>query len=337
MDQLLQRTISLRLPHGCGAILFVCVIIAALPLHAAESVAARRIGYLTLDTAAAHVPYGAAFRQGLRERGYIDGQNIAIEWRYAENDPTRLAGLAAELVRLRVEVLVVDATQAALAAKRATSTIPIVVTVSSDLVAAGLAASLARPGGNVTGSVIMSPDLVGKRLALLKEVAPRTRRVAVLWNPDNPASEMQLKATEAAAAALGLVVHSVPVRQAREIDRAFSSHVGPVESLLVTDDPLLDVNRTRIMMLAAKKGLASMCGYPIAGDTDCLISYGSDVTTLYPRAARFVDLILKGAKPADLPIEQPTTFRFIINLKAAKAFGHTIPPSVLVRADEVIQ
>ena len=210
MDKLLQ--IRPRWHSGLSAVLVICVLAAALPMHAAQPVAARQIGYLTLDPADVHAPFAAAFRQGLRERGYIEGQNIAIEWRFAGNDPSRLAGLAAELIRLRVEVLVADGTQAALAAKRATSTIPIVVPSSSDLVAAGLVASLARPGGNVTGLVLMSPDLVGKRLALLKEVAPRTHRVAVLLNPDNPACEFQLSAAKAAAPALGLELYPVPVR-----------------------------------------------------------------------------------------------------------------------------
>jgi putative ABC transport system substrate-binding protein len=335
MDNLLH--IRLRWHSGLSAVLVVCVLAAVLPSHAAQPVAARRIGYVTLDPADVHAPFGAAFRQGLRERGYIEGQNIAIEWRFAGNDPSRLAGLAAELIRLRVEILVADGTQAALAAKRATSTIPIVVPSSSDLVAAGLVASLARPGGNVTGLVLMSPDLVGKRLALLKEVAPRTRRVAVLLNPDNPACEFQLSAAKAAAPALGLELYPIRVRQVKDLDHAFSPLVGRIDSVLVTDDVLLDGNHPRIGTAAARSRLVSICGYPLPGDTGCLMWYGPDVVALYPRAARLVDLILKGAKPADLPVEQPTTFRLIINLKAAKAIRRTIPQSVLVRADEVIR
>lgn len=326
-----------RWHSGLGAILVIGVLAAALPLHAAQPVAARRIGYLTLDPPEVHAPLAAAFRQGLRVRGYIEGQNIAIEWRFAGNDPSRLAGLVAELIRLRVDVLVADTTPAALAAKRATSTIPIVVPSCADLVAAGLVASLARPGGNVTGLTLMSPDLVGKRLALLKEVAPRTHRVAVLLNSDNPASEIQLSAAKAAAPGLGLELYPIPVRQVQDIDHAFSPLAGRVDSVLVTDDALFDANQTRIGTLAARSRLVSICGYRISGDTGCLMWYGPDLVALFPRAARLVDLILKGAKPADLPVEQPTTFRLTIDLKAAKALGHTIPQSVLVRADEVIK
>ena len=329
--------IRLQWHSGLAAVLVVCALAAVFQLHAAQPVAARRIGYLTPEPAASHAPFAAAFLNGLREHGYIEGQNIAIEWRYAGNDPAQLPALAAELVRLRVDVLVVDGTPAALAAKRATNTISIVVTASSDPVAAGLVASLARPGGNVTGFTHMSPDLVGKRLALLKEVAPRTRRVAVLWNPDNPASELQLRAAKAAAPALGLELYPVPVRQVHEIDHAFSPLSGRIDSVLVTDDVLLDTYRTRIGKAAARSRLVSICSYPIPGDVGCLMSYGTDLVALFRRAARLVDLILKGAKPADLPVEQPTTFQLIISLKAAKAIGRTIPQSVLVRADEVIK
>ena len=335
----MDKLLNIR-PHwgsGLGAILGICVLAAALPMHAAQPAAARRIGYLTLEGAATHAPLAAAFRQGLRERGYIEGQNIAIEWRFAGNDPSRLASLSAELVRLRVEVLVADGTQAALAAKRATSTIPIVITASSDLVAAGLVASLARPGGNVTGLALISPDLVGKRLALLKDVAPRTRHVAVLLNPDNPACEHQLRAAKAAAPALGLELYPVPVRQVPEIDHAFSPLVGRVDAVLVTYDVLLDSNRPRIGTAAVRSRLVSICGYPVPGDTACLMWYGPDLVALFPRAARLVDLILKGANPADLPVEQPATFRLSINLKTAKALALTIPQSILVRADEAIQ
>ena len=326
-----------RCRSGLRKSLVICILAMALPLHAAEPVGVPRIGYVTLESAAAHAPFATAFRQGLRERGYIDGQNILIEWRYAPDSPAQLPGLMDELIRLRVDVLVADGTQVALAAKRATSTIPIVVPLSSDLVAAGLAASLARPGGNITGFQHMSPDLVSKRLSLLKEVAPRTRRVAVLWNPDNPASELQLKVAKAVAPDLGLELYPVSVRQVQEIDLAFPPLVGRVDSVLITDDVLLDTHRTRITMAAIQSRLVSICGYPLPGGTGCLISYGPDLVALFPRAARIVDLILKGAKPTDLPIEQPTTFRLSVDLKAAKALGRTIPQSLLDRADEVIK
>jgi len=322
---------------GFAATLASCALAAALPVHGADSAAARRIGYLTLEGAATHAPLAAAFRQGLRKHGYIEGQSITVEWRFAENDPSRLSALAAELVRLRVEILLADGTQAALAAKRASSITPIIVTSSSDLVAAGLVASLARPGGNVTGLALMSPDLVGRRLQLLKEIAPRTRRVAVLVNPDNPACELQLRAARAAAPALRLELHPVSVRRVQDIDHAFSPLAGRVDAVLVTDDVLLDSNRPRIGTAAVRSRLVSICGYPVPGESHCLAWYGPDLVALYPRAAHFVDRILKGANPADLPVEQPTTFRLAINLKTAKALGLTIPQPVLVRADEVIR
>jgi putative ABC transport system substrate-binding protein len=334
MDKLLK--IGPRWHSALAAILVICVLAAGLPLHADQPAGPRQIGYLSLEGAATHAPYAAAFRQGLRESGYIEGQSIAIEWRYSGNDPSRLAGLVAELIRLRVDVLVADGTQAALAAKRATGTIPIVVIGASDLVGAGLVASLARPGGNVTGLALMSPDLVGKRLQLLKEVAPRTRRVAVLINPDNPACELQLKAAREAAPALGLELFPVAVRQVQDIDHAFSALGRRVDAVLVTDDVLLDSNRPRIGKAAAGSRLVSICGYPVPGDT-CLMWYGPDLVALFPRAAGLVDRILKGAKPADLPVEQPTTFRLSINLKTAKALGLTVPQSILLRADEVIR
>ena len=339
LGMVMHKRLKIRPHRGSelAATLVICVLAAALPMHAAQPAAARLIGYLTLDTVETHASFAAAFRQGLHERGYIEGQNIAIEWRFAGFDPSRLAGLGAELIDLRVEVLVADGTQAALAAKHATSTIPIVVTASSDLVAAGLVASLARPGGNVTGLALMSPDLVGKRLELLKQVAPRTRRVAVLLNPDNPACELQLRAARAAAPALGLKLYPVPVRQAQDIDHAFSPLDGRVDAVLVTDDVLLDSNRPRIGKAAARSRLVSICGYPVPGDTVCLMWYGPDLVALFRRAARLVDLILKGAKPADLPVEQPTTFRLSINLKTARALGLTIPQSILLRADEVLR
>jgi putative ABC transport system substrate-binding protein len=253
------------------------------------------------------------------------------------NDPSRLAGLAADLIRVRPEVLVADGTQAALAAKGATSTIPIIMTAVADPVGSGLVASLARPGGNVTGFALMSPDLVGKRLALLKEAAPRTRHVAVLLNPGNPACELQLRAAEAAAPALGLELHPVAARQAQDIDHLLSPLVGRVDAVLVTDDVLLDTNRPRMGRAVARGRLVSICGYPVPGDTSCLMWYGPDLVALFPRAAGLVDRILRGAKPADLPVEQPTKFHLTINLKAAKTLGLTIPRSILVGADEVIR
>ena len=320
-----------------AAALIVCLLAGALPVRASQATSLPRIGYLTLESAAAHAPYAAGFRKGLRDHGYTEGQNIAIEWRYAANDLSRVPGLVAELVHLRVDVLVADGSQVALVAKRSTNTIPIVVPTSVDPVAAGLVASLARPGGNVTGFALMSPELVGKRLALLKEVAPSTRRVAVLLNPDNPGCENQLTAARAAAPALEVELYPLSVRQVDEIDTGLSALIGRVDSLLVTDDVLLDTFRAQIGRAAARGRMTSICGYPLPGDSGCVIMYGPDLVDLFPRAARLVDRILKGARPADLPIEQPAKFQLVINAKAAKMIGRAIPQSVLIRADEVIK
>jgi putative ABC transport system substrate-binding protein len=315
--------------------LLIFLLAAVLPLHAAQPGTVPRIGYVTLESEAAHVPFATAFRDGLRDHGYIEGRSILIEWRYAPDAPAQLPGLMEELVRLRVDAIVTDGTQPALAARRATATIPIIVPSSADLVGAGLAASLARPGGNVTGAQHMSPELASKRLALLKEVAPRTRRVGVLWNPDNPASKLQLDAVKVVAPDLGLDPYPIPVRQVQDIDRAFPPLVGQVDAVLVTDDPLLDTHRTRITAAAARSKVLTICGYPLPGGSGCVISYGTDLVAMFTRAGRLVDLILKGAKPADVPIEQPTTFQLLVDVKAARAIGRKIPKSVLDRADKV--
>ncbi len=282
-----------------------------------------------------------AFGQGLGERGYVDGRNIAIEYRWAEGSLDRLPGLAADLVRLKVDVIVVGSTPSALAAKQATKTIPIVAAVMADPVGDGLVASLGRPGGNVTGFTFIAPELVPKRLQLLQEAIPRVSRVAALWHPgaqgEHTTRDM-LKEAEVAARALGMELQLLGVEGPNDFDRAFSAmtreHAG---ALIVFAGPMLYAERKRIVDFAAKQRLPAIYAWrePVAAGG--LMSYGANIPDLFRRAAAHVDKILKGAKPGDLPVEQPTKFELVINLKTAKTLGLTIPQSVLIRADEVIQ
>ncbi len=278
-----------------------------------------------------------AFRQGLRELGYVEGQNIAIEFRSAEGKWERLPDLAAELVRLKVDVIVAN-TPAALAAKQATRTIPIVMAVSGDPVGDGLVASLARPGGNVTGLSLMVPELGGKRLQLLKEVVPRASRVAVLWNPAVPFTGRVVREMEAAARVLGVQLQPLEIRAPEDIDRAFEAAIrGRASALNVVDDPLVFAHRARILALAAKSRLPAIYPWREFVDAGGLMSYAANLADSFRRAATYVDKILKGTKPADLPVEQPTRFELVINMKTARALGLTFPPSIMVRADQVIQ
>jgi len=278
-----------------------------------------------------------AFRQGLRELGYVEGQNIAIESRWAEGNYDRYPALAADLVRLKVDVIVPVGGAATQAAQQATRTIPIVMSVVIDPVGSGLVASLARPGGNVTGLTIMASDLVGKQLELLKEVVPSVSRVAVLWNPNNPANPVTLKETQAVAPALGVTLLSLEVKGAEDIDTALTAITKERPGALIVFGGVVTAHARRIAELAVKSRLPAI--YTSREDIDAggLMSYGPNVDDLYRRTATYVDKILKGAKPADLPVEQPTKFEFIINLKAAKQIGLTIPPNVLARADKVIR
>jgi putative ABC transport system substrate-binding protein len=296
----------------------------------------RRIGYVTLDSAAVHAPFAEAFRLALAESGLDEGQTISIEWRYAAYDPRALPGLVAELLGLRIELLVADGTQAAIAAKRATRTTPIVA-ASGDLVRAGLVASLARPGANVTGLTVMSTVLVGKRLELLKEMAPSIRRVAVLVNPENPSCEFQHKDALSAASRLGLQLQRVSIRRPEDIESILSSASRRVDALLITDDYVLDGFRTRIGAFALRHRLPWICGYPMPEDRTCLMLYGPDLRNMYHRAASYVAQILDGRQPADFPVEQPTKFVLSINSKTATALGIVIPQSLLIAADEVVR
>jgi len=311
----------------------------AAPLAEAQAPAkVPRIGFLLGSPPAVGAPYLEAFRQGLRELGYVEGQNIAIEYRWAGGKYERLPALAAELVRLKVDVLVTSAPPVPLAAKQATSTIPIVFTSAADPVAAGPVASLARPGGNITGLADMDLEVVGKHLELLREVAPKVSRVAVLRNPDNRGHAITLRQTESAARALGVQLRVLEARTPAEIDAAFAAmRSQQAGGVLVLRDAFFFVQRTQIVALAAKHGLPAVYGWRQDAEAGGLMAYGASLPQMWRRAATYVDKILKGAKPADLPVEQPTKFELVINLKTAKTLGLTIPQSLLQRADEVIQ
>ncbi len=298
-----------------------------------------RLGYLSAGSGTLSSPYTTAFRQGLRELGWIESQNIVIEYRSAEGQYDRLPALAAELVRLKVDVIVGVPTPGALAAKNATRTIPIVGVSLTDPVGLGLIASLARPGGNVTGvSYSVGTDIFGKDLELLREVVPKVRRVAVLSNPDGPAQPLTISNIKGAAQSLGLQLLLLEARGPGDFDGAFAAMTRErVGALLVVTDPVFIPHRARLVNLAAKNRLPSIFTQRADVEAGGLMSYGPNFADMYRRAAIYVDKILKGAKPADLPVEQPTKFELVINLKTAKALGLTIPPSLLQRADEVIQ
>jgi len=318
----------------------LALVVLAAPLAAEAQAPAKfpRIGYLNVLSPTDNAHTLEAFRQGLRELGYVEGQNIAIEYRFAEGRPERLPALAAELVRLKVDVIVTGAPPAPQAAKQATSTIPIVVAATGDPVAEGLVASIARPGGNITGLASIGPEVVGKQLELLKEVAPKASRVFVLQNPSNQGHPAVLRQAEGAARALGVQLHILQARTPPEIEAAFAAMRSQrARGVLVLRDPLFVAQRTQVAALAAKSRLPAVYGIREHAEAGGLMAYGANVPLMYRRAATYVDKILKGAKPADLPVEQPTRFELVINLKTAKALGLTIPPSVLVRADQVIQ
>ncbi|HEY6368325.1 MAG TPA: ABC transporter substrate-binding protein [Candidatus Binatia bacterium] len=279
-----------------------------------------------------------ALRHGLREHGYVEEQHITLEPRYAEGKIERLAGFAAELVRLKADVIVVGSTPGIIAVKNTTGALPIVMVTTGDPVAGGLVASLARPGGNITGLTALGQELSGKRLELLKEAVPKVSRVAVLSNPTNPDSGMSLKGMELAARALGVQFRVQEVHDPAELDKAFqvTTREG-ARALMVLPDAMFVSQRERIVTLSAKSRLPAMYPHGEFVDAGGLMFYGASLADMWRRAATYVDKILKGAKPADLPVEQPKKFELIINLKAAKQIGLTIPPNVLVRADRVIK
>jgi len=314
----------------------------AVPFAAEAQQAAKvaRIGYLTPNIAA-NPHLSEAFGQGLRDLGYVEGRNVVIEYRSAEGKLERLPALAAELVALKVDVIVAPNTVAALAAKQATRTLPIVFAVAADPVTSGLVTSLARPGGNVTGLSVLAPELVGKCLELLTQAVPGVSRVAVLWQPGSLGERTEkdmLKEAEVAARALGVRPQFVEARGPADFDRAFSDMTrARAGALTVLPSNMFANERRRLVDLAAKNRLPAVYPFREFVDAGGLMSYGATLADLYRRAATYVDKILKGTKPADLPVEQPTKFEFVINLKTAKALGLTIPRSVLIRADQLIE
>jgi putative ABC transport system substrate-binding protein len=297
-----------------------------------------RIGYLSVLSPSSDSTRIEAFRQGLRELGYVEGQNIAIESRYADGKLDRLSDLVGELVRLKVDVIVVGGSTATRAAKNVTKVIPIVMAHGSDPVELGFVASLAKPGGNITGLTHLAPELGGKRLELLKDIVAQLSRVAVLTDPGTGGHAPQIKELEVAARALGLQLRSVEVRGANELESAFSAMTtGRAGAFIALQQPTLDRLRERIVDLAAKNRLPAMYPNSEYVETGGLMSYAADIVAMFRRAATYVDKILKGTQPANLPVEQPTKFDFIVNLKSAKQIGLTIPPNVLAKADRVIK
>jgi len=297
-----------------------------------------RIGFLVASNLAATSARIEAFRAGLRQLGYVEGKDFSVEFRFAEGKVDRVPALAAELVASKVDVIVTGGARDTRAAKDATTTIPIVMANDTDPVGSGHVASLARPGGNITGLSTLSPELSGKQLELLKEIVSRLSRVAVLETSTEPGNAQSRRETELAAKAIGMQLQFLDVRDAEAIETAFQAAVrGRAEAVLVLGSPVFNSRRTQLVDLAVKTRLPAIYRTPEFVDVGGLMSYGASSTELYRRAATFVDKILKGRTPADLPVEQPIKFEFVVNLKAAKQIGLTIPPNVLVRADRVIR
>ena len=320
--------------------LLLCTVLAAAGslARAQQPRKVARVGYLAAVSASADAPRLEAFRQGLRDLGYVEGQNILIDYRHESQDLRRLPSLAAELIRLDIDVLVTVTTNAAQAARKTTSTVPIVFMGVTDPIATGLAESLARPGGNSTGITNVAAILTGKRLELLKEINPRIARVAVLWDPHAPGSVPQWEASRLPAEKLGLELHSMEASSADRYAAAFKEAVqARSNAVWVTLNPVANSNQKLIAELAIEHGLPSICARGDYAENGCLMAYGPGYGTEGKDGARYVDRILKGAKPADLPIEQPTKFELLINLKTAKRLGFAVPQSVLNRADKVIQ
>jgi putative tryptophan/tyrosine transport system substrate-binding protein len=337
-DRARDRLSRRQLVRGAGAaglgLLAGCV---RLPWQAPPPSVAR-IGFLASSSPEAIKTRVAAFQQGLRELGYVEGKDLTIEYRYAEGEYARLPELAAELVRLEIKVLVVEGAIAAYAARDTTTVIPIVIGNAADPVGAGLVASLARPGGNITGLSTLNVSLTEKRLELLKEVVPSASRVAVFLNPADPTTLPQLREIQAAAPVLGVTLLPLEIQDPDDIDRAFaaigSEHAG---ALLVFASPTFRTHQRRIAELAAESRLPAIYGSRESVDAGGLMSYGTRFEDLYRRAAYYVDRILKGTKPADLPVEQPMTFEFVVNMKTAQALGITFPNEIMLQVTEVIQ
>jgi putative tryptophan/tyrosine transport system substrate-binding protein len=314
------------------------LLVAPLVIEAQPASKGHRIGFLWNASPSLTHHLLAAFRHGLYERGYVEGEHFTIESRYAEGNPELLPGLAAELVGLQVEVIVTSGSQAIEAVKQATSTIPVVMAVSGDPVETSFVTSLARPGGNLTGLSLVAPELSGKRLELLKETVPEIAHVAVLANSANPLTAAQLRETQRAAQALKVQLHVVEVRGPHELDHAFSALRSlHADALIMLLDPMFISQRTRMVELTTTSQLPAMYGFREDAEAGALMAYGPNFPDMFRRAATYVDKILKGAKPADLPVEQPTKYELVLNLRTARALGLTFPPHLLVLADQVIQ
>jgi ABC-type uncharacterized transport system substrate-binding protein len=325
---------------GLAVVLAFSLFLAPLAAEGQQPAKIPRVGFLSPGSSSD--PRNAltlgALRQGLRELGYVEGQNIAIESRWAEGRYDRLSGLAAELVRLKVDVIATYTAPAIQATKQATATIPIVMGGVIDPVAPGFVTSLARPGGNITGLSIMAPEMVDKQLEILKEAVPKITRVAVLGNPANPGTAPQLRHAQDAARALKLQLQSIAVLGPSDIDTAFAAMIKErADAVLVLVDAMFEEHRTRITDIAVSRRLPSVYGLKNFVEAGGLLYYGAHEAERFRRAAIFIDKILKGAKPGDLPVEQPTKFELVINMKTAKALGLTIPQTLLQRADQVIQ
>jgi len=311
---------------------------AAWPLAArAQQAKLPTIGFLGAGTASAMSQWTAAFVHRLRELGWVEDRTIAIQYRWAEGRTERLAEIAAEFVRLKVDVIVTNSAAPVVAAKQATSVIPIIIASAADPVGTGLVASLARPGGNVTGLSVQMTDLAGKRLELLREVVPGLRRLAIMVNSGASAASLEMDEAQAAAKMLGLDIAAFEIRRAEDIAPAFEALKGRAEALYVVADPLITSNRLRINILALGAHLPTMHSFREHVEAGGLMSYGANFPDLFRRAAEFVDKILRGTKPADIPVEQPTKFDLVINLTTAKALGIDVPATLLARADEVIE
>ena len=324
---------------GWSSILVAAMLLAvAVVAEAQQTGKIPRIGVLSSFSPSVAAPWHEAFRQGLRDLGWAEGKNISIEYRYSEGKGERLPELAAELVRLKVDVIVTSITPDTLAAKNATKEIPIVMASVNDPIGSGFVDSLAHPGRNITGLTNVASELSGKRLELLKETVPGLKRVGLLWDPGGPASSLTWKESQAPARALGLQLYSMEARSISDFDKAFAgairAHVG---ALVIAANTSVTRNQKLVAELAAKNRFPSISILSDFVESGGLMAYGPDRSDLFRRAAMYVDKILKGRKPADLPVEQPKKFEFIINLKAAKQIGLTIPPNVLARADKVIR
>src|SRR5262245_11806108 len=319
---------GLALMVGCGR----------LPGQAQTPVNVYRLGYLAPSSAALDAATFENSRRGLRELGWIEGQNIAIESRWAEGQTERLPDLATELVRLQPDVIVTGGRSATVAVQRATSTIPVVFAADADPVVTGVVASYAHPGGNITGVSQMAPELAGKRLELLRDAVPSVARVGAIWNLADQAMAREYGESLVGAQALGIELQNLGVRTPEDLDGAYQAAVaGRMDGVVVIVDPLIEASRNRLVELSTKSGLPTISGDAAFAAAGGLMSYGPNLTRQAARAAYFVDRMLKGAKPADLPVEQPREFDFVINLKTAQALGLTIPEHVLLQATEVIQ